>query len=163
MEPPVFATQALLNRWKDMLPASELETLRNLKDMNFAGSSSFLVQWSMAETELLSVLAAERKRRFKERFFNAAPERPEKTSRTVKAFFDMDNPLDREKFLDKIRWDRAISLSASDPMGFNGLLSYFIRTSILEKYVALSTDSGRARLDGAAKAAGATTTFEHLK
>ncbi len=162
-EAPVYTSAALLNRWKDMLAAAEVEVLRMVINRTYPDAGTFFKVWKMAETELLSMLAAERKRRFKERFFGAAPERPEKLSPSVKAFFELDNPLDRERFLDKLRWDRAVALASHDPMGFDGLLSYLIRTGILEKFTALSAEAGRARLEQAAKASAATTTFEQLK
>jgi hypothetical protein len=148
-ETPRFTRQQLLERWKTYVSVEIFESLTAIMNQNFSGSEPFLVAWRAEEETLIKQLAAERRRRFRQKFFGAVAEPSSRTSSVVKTFFELQDPLEREKWLDLARWNRASALAFSDSMGTAGLFAYFIQTGLLEKYAALDAARGRLRLDEA--------------
>lgn len=152
-EAPRFTRLQLLERWKTNVSVETFATLTGIMNQKFSGSEPFLVAWRAEEETLIKQLAAERRRRFREQYFGAVAERSSRTSSVVKTFFELQDPLEREKWLDLTRWNRASALASSDSMGTAGLFAYFFQTGLLEKYAALDAARGRSRLDEAAATA----------
>ena len=54
-----------------------------------------------------------------------------------------DEPLEREKIIDRLRWQIIEELDCGDEFGFESLCAYRLKLAILAKYSALDADRGK--------------------
>jgi hypothetical protein len=60
---------------------------------------------------------------------------------------EQDDPLQREAFLDRIRWDFAEERTRLAPFGFPRILAHGVKLSILHRHAALDAVAGREALE----------------
>lgn len=66
----------------------------------------------------------------------------------VDEVFQIADPLQREKGLDKLRWAIAESLQAYDPMDATVALAYAIKLKLAWRWAKLNTEKGQAAFEG---------------
>lgn len=67
--------------------------------------------------------------------------------RAVTDAFTKENPLEREKALDRTRWQLLDDLCAEDPFGSAAVLGHAIRLRIAERWSNMQEESGRKQLE----------------
>ncbi len=60
-----------------------------------------------------------------------------------------DEPLEREKIIDRLRWQIIDELDCGDEFGFEALCAYRLKLAILEKYSKLESGKGKENFNGA--------------
>lgn len=68
----------------------------------------------------------------------------------------MDDPLEREKCIDRMRWQCIEELDCGDEFGFESLCAYRLKLMILEKYSIHDADKGKVNFNGAVDRISAT-------
>ena len=61
----------------------------------------------------------------------------------------VDDPLEREKVIDRLRWQCIEELDCGDEFGFESLCAYRLKLTILEKYSSHDAVRGKANFNGA--------------
>ena len=56
-------------------------------------------------------------------------------------------PLDRERALDTLRWQRLEELAGYDPFSARPVLAYALKLQLVERWAELEEDAGMARLE----------------
>ncbi|QSH40628.1 DUF2764 family protein [Lentisphaerota bacterium ZTH] len=67
----------------------------------------------------------------------------------VQEAFALKNPLERERFFDKMRWQQLDNLEACHDFDLDRLCVYKIKLMILEKWEPRTSDKGKSNLDTA--------------
>lgn len=71
----------------------------------------------------------------------------------------LENPLERETALDRLRWRLAGDLAGGDPFGIRAVYGYALRLRLCERWEALTREAGEKRLE--ALVDGNLQSFEH--
>lgn len=74
----------------------------------------------------------------------------------VSEAFQRPNPLERQRALDRLLWERAGEISAGDPFAPAAVFAYAVRLQIAERWAAMNDDSGMQAVN-ARTAAGASS------
>mgnify|MGYP006294656649 CR=1 FL=1 len=65
--------------------------------------------------------------------------------KAVSAAFSIDNPLEREKSIDRLRWERLNELAGFDPFAARALLAYTLKLLLAKRWSDLNRDKGADR------------------
>ena len=113
----------------------------------------FVAAWRRHETGLRNAIARRRAARLGT---DAQPWlRPDgsdeaRISHGVAAAFEQPDPLQRERALNRLRWQAAEALQGIQPLTPEVLLAYAVKLRLLERGQALDAAAGRRRLDALA-------------
>lgn len=110
----------------------------------------FVARWRDRETQLRNACARIRASRRKVDVIRAI--RPlgdfsPSLEDAVEQAFDQQSPLEREKALDRIRWNALEELAGPAPFSFDHILAYALKRRIAERWQAMDQDRGNARVD----------------
>lgn len=111
----------------------------------------FARAWQAHETALRNAVARERARRLNHK--NVAQWlRPQSTlnlslNQAVATAMQRESPLERERALDKLRWEAAEHLGGLDALSFNALLAYTLKLTIATRWRDLESERAQANFD----------------
>ncbi len=134
-----------------VLADEELEELdRLLAGRAGEGRTEFARRWAGMDTQLRNALARRRAARRgieaqgflrDHAGFSAALEKQ------VAEACARSHPLERERELDRLRWQTLEDLAQADPFGLAGVLAFGLKLQIAERWARLTEAGGKAKLD----------------
>lgn len=110
----------------------------------------FVEAWRRHETGLRNAIARRRATRLGSDAQSwLRPEGGDETrlAHAVAAAFDQPDPLQRERALDRLRWQAAEALQGIQPLTPGVLLAYAVKLHLLTRWQALDAAAGRQRLE----------------
>lgn len=150
-EPPPLDAAGLLSRCEHLLGADDRAELALALEGRWAESSAeFLRRWRNADTQLRNAVARIRAARRAADLHGALREHEGFDVCIEKAATDAytrPNPLERELFLDRYRWQILDDLSRATPFGVEALLAYAVKLRLALRWAAIQDEAGRARLN----------------
>ncbi len=103
--------------------------------------SRFLREWSVFDSGVRRTVAAIVARRL------GVPYDMHPTDERVRGILSAGNILERERGLDRLRWEVAGELSVFDYFNIDAVLAYLVRVQILERWLALNAERGKEVLN----------------
>ncbi len=152
---PRVTMEGFLQVCREQLSASDARLTAALA-LGQPVNHSFAKAWQAHETLLRNAIARERGHKLGQKDVERwlRPTGDFDTSLTAAAAnaFQRENPLERERSLDKLRWEAAERLAGLDPLSLNALLAYALKLSIATRWTQLDSHSGRAAFEERAQA-----------
>lgn len=126
-----------------------------------AGRDPFVCAWRRIEIAIRNRVARSRAARLgadAERFVLSGADEQSGFSARVAQALERDDPLERERELDRIRWTALDELAGLDPFSREALLAYAVKLRLAERWAALDGERGQQILAEAVdtQAAGVT-------
>lgn len=151
-ETPPIRRNELLNICQDKLPKTQFELLRQLSLVPApiaVESCSAVKRWYEWETCLRNRLARQRSSSDNpaDDYIQAETNFFSEIEPAIQEAIALDNPLDRERRLDALRWRCLDDIAACDDFSFNALAVYMIKLLLLEKWLPRDNDTGYQNLD----------------
>lgn len=150
-EPPL-ASDALRHLFVEHFHSRDLVALEELDARRTPPQHPFVVAWLQADTFLRNAIA---RQRASKSGVNPAPFIRQNapfdpaTERMAADAMLKNTPLERERALDRVRWNILDDLSGFDPFDTNAALAYAVKLSIVERWHALSDEEGSNILNAA--------------
>ena len=113
----------------------------------------FVAAWHRHETGLRNAIARRRAARLGadvQPWLRPGGDDETRISHGVAAAFEQPDPLQRERALNRLRWQAAEALQGIQPLTPEVLLAYAVKLRLLERGQALDAAAGRRRLDALA-------------
>ncbi|MBP7829605.1 MAG: DUF2764 family protein [Kiritimatiellae bacterium] len=134
----------------NMLDDSEMAELTlMLEDRVDEASSGFAKAWLNADRQLRNAVARVRagRRSAEVRSFLREHEGYDVgIEKAVTDAYTRPDPLERELFLDRYRWQRLDDLAREEPFGFAAVLAYALKLRLSARWAGLNDEAGAARL-----------------
>jgi hypothetical protein len=153
--PPPFSIEAFREQCREHLAASDLARLDELLADDSAvalgderGGEDFTQRWRSLDIQMRNAVARLRAARARR---DAAPY--VRTHGGVDASLEKraadalgkENPLERERALDALRWSLLDELGGTDPFAPEALLAYALKLRIVRRWAEIGKDDGRER------------------
>jgi hypothetical protein len=150
-QPPPFSMEAFREQCASHLAPHDLAAMDALLD----GSPDpvphpFNRRWQAADGHLRNAIArlrSERMRKDSATFTRDVEGIDTAVDREVTDAYSRPTPLEREKALDRIRWQRLDAIGGLDPFSANAVLAYGVRLTILERWARMDKESGASTVD----------------
>ncbi|MDD5707224.1 MAG: DUF2764 family protein [Kiritimatiellae bacterium] len=114
------------------------------------GPHPFALQWQDRETILRNAVARRRASRHGTDALSAqhpAAGSDVRIEHGVAAAFEQTDPLQRERALNRLRWNVLEELQGNQPMAPEVVLAYAVKLRLLDRWSRLNADAGAARLE----------------
>ena len=149
-DPPPLDAAGLLGRCEHLLGAADRAELSLMLEGRLDESAAPLARrWRNIDTQLRNAAARVRAGRRGADLRETQREHEGFDVSIEKAVTDAytrPNPLERELFLDRYRWQRLDDLARENPFGFEALLAYALRLRLALRWADLKDEPGRTRL-----------------
>ena len=150
-EPPPISLEQFRFQCQGMLDDDGLHDLDNVLAGESAGiRSTAAMQWLGADTQLRNAVARVRATHLNIEaigFIRDHAGARMYIESAVRDAYARDNPLERERVLDKCRWFILDELSLSDRFGIGALIAYAARLQIVERWHGYDETAGREGFD----------------
>lgn len=151
-ELPLLTRDELLRICDDKLSESQLATLRHLSlvpDASHNADSTAIKAWVERETCLRNRLATRRgtATHSADEYLRHENDVFSEIDMAVQEAVALDDPLERERHLDALRWRQLDDIASGEAFSFNGLCVYMIKLLLLEKWLPRDKDKGYENLD----------------
>jgi len=147
---PALSMDEFLSNCRAQLSQQDCAALDSLLDIDSpAANHSFVKKRLARETQLRNATARQRAaRRSKDAVdfirphsgFDVAIEN------RVEEAFNISNPLEREKAIDRIRWGFLDELAGTEPFSINVILAYALKLQIAERWAAMNPQLGQEKI-----------------
>lgn len=147
--PPPCSSQEFRQICADNLTTRDMRALKDLHPdlLDQPTNDPFVHAWRQTEICIRNTIAAERAARLHS---DPAPFRKEIPHVDVDAerqihelFAHAPSPLERERGLDLLRWNRLDELAGFNPFSKDAILAYFLKLKLAERWAGLDQDLGR--------------------
>lgn len=159
---PALSMQDFRRQCKSALTERDHEALMSLLDPEWPPTRhGFVNRWRAAETRLRNAVAKRRAERLKVDPREVCREQEGwdvGLESAVGDAFGMSTPLDRERALDRLRWQQADDLAGYDPFTCEALLAYALKLRLSERWALMHSDRGQDRLESLVKQEAAPAT-----
>lgn len=149
-EPPV-SSEEFFRSCDGVLSESDYADMRCILEGRLDDATSDFVQkWRDMDTQLRNMLARERAA---DRKLDPSPYIKSHNGyeivmdQAAEQAMSMDNPLDRELFLDRTRWHQLDELALDDDFGAGAVFAFALKLKIVERWAAMDTDTGNLRVE----------------
>lgn len=150
-EPPPCSVEDFLFQCQGVLEQQEFEDLAVILNGDPADTSSPATRaWKDADTQLRNQCAANRASAY-----GVDPRTVQRDhagydttiERMVSDAFSRENPLEKERILDRCRWQLAEDLALREPFGFAPVVAHGIKLQLAVRWSAMTDVSGEATMD----------------
>lgn len=146
-EPPPLSTTEFEATCADQLCAKDQKALSLVlaQDMDSSATHPFIGQWRDAETQLRNAVVSARSTRHKQdpdAYLREQTGFSMTVLHAVSEAFSRENPLDRERLLDRLRWKQSDELAGMNPFSGDAMLSYALKLKLAERWATMDTDKG---------------------
>ncbi len=131
-----------------------LRQLQNLatKPENLGKSEarhSFVDRWEKKEIEIRNAIARERAKKLGREHLETrdAGISDVALDKAVTEAISMDNPLKKEKAIDRLRWEETEKLTGLDPFSTESVFAYAVKLIIAQRWAGLYKEEGRGILE----------------
>lgn len=146
---PSMNIEAFESTCRDHLLTPDMDALHALL-RNEPSSHPFLKMWRQGETQLRNAVATTRARRSNSEatgFIRDHEGFESSVEKTVADAFSAATPLERERMLDRFRWNRADELAGTNDFATAAVLAYCIKLMLAERWSTFSEETGNETLD----------------
>jgi hypothetical protein len=150
-EPPAVGMDAFMAACRQHLAPPDMAVLDQLLSDPFDASptDSYVRRWVRVVRQIRNAVARHRASRLQR---DPAPYLRDhegfdvSIESAVGEAFQKPSPLERERALDALLWERAGELAGHDPFSRDAILAYAIRLRISERWASLNDDTGMANV-----------------
>ncbi len=150
-QPPPFSVESFRTQCESHLTPGDLAALDAiLAPQPMAFSHPFVRRWRRTDGQLRNALArtrSERMRRDATPYGRESEGHDPAVEEAVRQAYARSNPLQREKAIDRIRWQRIEALAGADPFASAAILAYGLQLTILERWTSMDKDAGSATVE----------------
>ena len=146
---PSMSIEAFESTCSDHLLAVDMEALQALL-RNEPSSHPFLQMWCQGETQLRNAVVLTRARRSNSEaaeFIREHEGFETSVEKTVADAFSAVTPLERERLLDRFRWNRADELAGTNDFSSAAVLAYCVKLMLAERWSTFSEKTGNETLN----------------
>ena len=149
--PPEISPEAFLDGCRQHLSKRHFEAVRQVMEGRLEEADHPLLQeWRNRETQLRNTLVrvrAGRLDRDPKPFLREQAGADPAVDKTVADAYPRGNPLEREKALDRLRWNQAEAEAGYDPFTGRAMLAYALKLRLAARWAAFSDEEGRRKLE----------------
>ena len=145
---PPFSRKGFAAQCRANLSPAHARAFAALTDDSIAAPHPFVKVWRELDAQIRNQVAALRAARRK---VEAGPFlRPDvpfsaDTAKAVSDAFALPNPLQRERAIDRFRWDQIERIQGFDMFSINAILGYAVKLQLVDRWASLSDERGRTR------------------
>ncbi|MFC1453211.1 DUF2764 family protein, partial [Verrucomicrobiota bacterium] len=148
---PLISSEAFIALCGEHLTQRDRDAAVALVRGEGSGSNHpFVRAWTDSETRLRNAVARTRAARSgadAEPFLREECGFEADVEPTVAEAFAADTPLERERRLDRFRWQRVEELQGYDPFSTNAVLAYAVKLALAERWAKMDEDEGNRRAE----------------
>ncbi len=148
-EPPALTSAGLHALCNSHLNARDMAGLEELRDdSNQAPRHPFTRAWRQIDTQLRNATARARAAARgidAERYLRPVDSFDAGAETTAAEAYATPSPLDRERVMDRFRWERLGDLAGLDPFSGSAVLAYAGKLAISERWAGMNEDTGMER------------------
>ncbi len=110
---------------------------------------SFVDGWQKKEIQIRNTIARERAKKLgKEQIETRAANGSDVAlDKAVTEAVSMENPMEKEKTIDRLRWEEADKLTGLDPFSIEVVLAYAVKLLIAQRWAGMYKEEGRGILE----------------
>jgi hypothetical protein len=150
-QPPPFPVEEFRQQCASHLAPRDLAALEELLGGEPATEPHpFTRRWRAADGHLRNTLARTRSERMRKdagAYTRDIEGIDTAIEREVAEAYNRPTPLEREKALDRIRWQRLEEIGGLDPFTADAVLAYGIQLTILERWARMDKETGASTVD----------------
>lgn len=150
-DPPPFSVESFRLQCRGLLSERDAEMLDRVLDGRAGPEDPAPVRdWVRVDRQVRNASAEARAGSWQadaRPFLRAHPGLDVAIREAVEDAFSKSSPLDRERALDRVRWQALEDLARSDPFGRAAVVAYGLKLRIAERWAAWSAEAGRAERD----------------
>jgi hypothetical protein len=146
-EAPPFSAETFEATCAEHLSARDAEALSLIlaQDMDTKAAHPFVTTWRETETQLRNAVVAARAARHKQdpdEYLREQSGFSATLQHAVTEAFARENPLDRERLLDRFRWKQSDDLAGMNPFSSDAMLAYALKLKLAARWATMDTDKG---------------------
>jgi len=154
-DPPGLSEDAFMDRCRDQLSPRDWAAMQAvMAPAPRADPHPFAEAWYRVETALRNALVrvrAERRKADAAAYLRENAAYGAEASRAVADAFGRKTPLERERALDRFRWEQAEQLAGFDPFATRAVLAYGVRLKLARRWVTIEREKGEEQAEALIK------------